>query len=572
MESKRLKELERKVRNLEREVRELKTQNAPVYTEQVKSYNDTVELSEKPKIAAPAEKDSLTKEPVDWEHLIGRVWLPRVFIFVLLLGIVFAFTIVAINGTELIRIVMGFGVAALLIWLGEGQIKKKRDALGKVLVSGSVSLAILTTFTMHVLYDMVPAVIALILNILWVAIGIQLAKKHKSEAVAVLTACLGYLVPFLINGEDSVATMFITYETALYSMLLLFAVRQGYIRLFYAASILWHLVVLLYLATLDWNVDMDLILLTVTFGAIAQHLLIGHFCIQKKAIDVPILRVAFVSFSVTTYWASQGLQFDLMHNERMMLTPLQIFFHTNILYVLYLTIFAVGYGIWAYKGWSTKNLPQAAISLSITTISLALLVNLLIPESVFENTIYLLMGTTAIYLGYQVKSLLQKLTGFFIYLTSALTIFFTEGLDAIFSFQTLAWLFLIVTMLVLYDVIKLNHAANSKLVYAVLGINALVHLVFISHISNVVTEDWSISLQMMTLSFAWALYAVAGAVVGVALNKKRLRMLGMLLLFITLSKLVVIDLQYVSLLIRTVLFIGLGAAGLFVSRLFYVKK
>jgi len=60
-----------------------------------------VQIAETPVQKTPVQAKP---EPVDWEYRLGRVWLPRIFIFVLLLGIIFAFTIVAIAGTELIRV------------------------------------------------------------------------------------------------------------------------------------------------------------------------------------------------------------------------------------------------------------------------------------------------------------------------------------------------------------------------------------------------------------------------------------------------------------------------------------
>jgi uncharacterized membrane protein len=77
---------------------------------------------------------------------------------------------------------------------------------------------------------------------------------------------------------------------------------------------------------------------------------------------------------------------------------------------------------------------------------------------------------------------------------------------------------------------------------------------------------------MMTLSFAWALYAAAGVVFGVVKGKKNIRLVGIILLLLTLCKIVLVDLQFVTIIVRTVLFIGLGTIGLLVSRLFYVKK
>ncbi|MGO4274314.1 hypothetical protein AB4Z22_31520, partial [Paenibacillus sp. TAF58] len=51
--------------------------------------------------------------PRDWEHLIARVWLPRIFIVVFLLGVLWGFT-AAVNAgiiTEPVRCILGVIVA-----------------------------------------------------------------------------------------------------------------------------------------------------------------------------------------------------------------------------------------------------------------------------------------------------------------------------------------------------------------------------------------------------------------------------------------------------------------------------
>ncbi|MGI6577527.1 MAG: DUF2339 domain-containing protein [Eubacteriales bacterium] len=80
-------------------------------------------------------------------------------------------------------------------------------ALGTVLLSGAVSVAILTTFAMHVLYGFVPPFIAFILNLIWIGLGLFLSDRHRSEAIAILTACAGYLVPFLVEGKEHAAIL-----------------------------------------------------------------------------------------------------------------------------------------------------------------------------------------------------------------------------------------------------------------------------------------------------------------------------------------------------------------------------
>lgn len=72
----------------------------------------------------------------------------------------------------------------------------------------------------------------------------QLAKRHKFKVVAILTVFSGYLVQFLIEGHKEAATLFIAYETCFYTC------KQGK-RPFYTASVLWHVVVMLYVAILS---------------------------------------------------------------------------------------------------------------------------------------------------------------------------------------------------------------------------------------------------------------------------------------------------------------------------------
>src|SRR5699024_3515756 len=90
------------------------------------------------------------KEQTDWETLIGKIWLPRIFIFVLLLGVVWGFRIAVDAGwlNETARVIIGFIVAGLFYYVGEKQIKKDRIALGKVLLVGFISTLLVTTFAM----------------------------------------------------------------------------------------------------------------------------------------------------------------------------------------------------------------------------------------------------------------------------------------------------------------------------------------------------------------------------------------------------------------------------------------
>jgi uncharacterized membrane protein len=585
MDQKSIEQLEQRIVVLEKEMNVLRTQverilqggqeakKAPQAQER-KEIIAPVITREGQKGAASPSVQRKESGPIDWEDVIGRVWLPRIFIFVLLLGLVWGFTIAAAMGilTEPVRILMGFAGSGLLVWLGEKQIKKQRENLGKVLLSGAISLLILTTFAMHVLYDMVPGVAAFILNVGWIAVGMQLAKRHKSEVIAILTAFAGYLVPFLIKNHEEAALVFIAYETCFYTLLLLFSVKQGYKRLFYTAIVLWHVVVLFYVATLSRDTDINKIMLFAAFGAVIQHILIGYFGFKGKFQKIKVLPLVFTSFTLTTLWAFEGFQFDLSYDELETLTPFQAHVKTAILLDLYLLVSACGYGFLAYKGLKKQEHQQTAVGLATSTLSAALLVYQLVDDNAFEAIIYLTIGTLASYLGYRFQATLQKCTSLIVYAIGAFITIADQKIREILSIETLCWLVLIGSLYALYRLVNLHHATHKVLRGFMLGVNALTHLIFLSSIASVITENWSISMQMMTLSFVWALYAVVGIVFGVVKGKKNIRLVGIILLLLTLCKIVLVDLQFVTIIVRTVLFIGLGTIGLLVSRLFYVKK
>ncbi|MFB5167169.1 hypothetical protein V2P11_15655 [Parageobacillus toebii] len=155
MDQKRMEQLEQRIVVLEKEMNVLKRQVESILqggqeaqkAPQAQERKEIIDPVKKGKIVVSPPAQQKESDPIDWEHVIGRVWLPRIFIFVLLLGLVWGFTIAAAMGilTEPVRILMGFAGSGLLVWLGEKQIKKQRENLGKVLLSGAISLLILTT-------------------------------------------------------------------------------------------------------------------------------------------------------------------------------------------------------------------------------------------------------------------------------------------------------------------------------------------------------------------------------------------------------------------------------------------
>ncbi len=492
-------------------------------------------------------KDWLEREPIDWEKRIGQVWLPRVFIFVLLFGVIWAFKAASDYGfiNPPVKVGLGYLSAGALLYLGDRQVKKKRTALGQVLLSGSVVLLLISTFAMHALYGMVPAAPAFFLNLAWVGIGIFLSIKYSSEPIAILTAVGGYLIPFLLESREPSITNFVAFETVFYIVLLLFAMKEKFIYLYFAAFGLLHMTLLagmVFIAPVDDDI----------FG---MAVIIQHIAILAAFLFIPFMKsrqlgTVFASFILTSAWVNFTLTY--MQYEMMMLGSIGVY---------------AGLAVYFLK----KDRVRLPAALSVATMAL-----LFYLTSRFEAedilSLLIIQGLAAIYLGIKASSKLQQAVGALIYLISA-TFIFNDPFTEIRQIEFLNWLvltgstggaYLLISM---YDGAAEETKKQAKRI--VLGAGLLLFLVFITLTVQALTAGATLNIRYMAVSVVWAVYAFSAIISGVLKSNKLLRIFGLILLFVTLAKLVFFDLAYLSLVIRAFLFILLGLIGIAGSRIFY---
>jgi uncharacterized membrane protein len=93
-----------------------------------------------------------------------------------------------------------------------------------------------------------------------------------------------------------------------------------------------------------------------------------------------------------------------------------------------------------------------------------------------------------------------------------------------------------------------------------------------TQIAEVLTKVYKPNVQDMAVSFSWAVFSVVSVLYGVWKKVKAFRLLGIGLLFLTLAKLIVVDLPTLSVLMRAALFSFLGVIGILLSRMFYIKE
>lgn len=139
------------------------------------------------------------------------------------------------------------------------------------------------------------------------------------------------------------------------------------------------------------------------------------------------------------------------------------------------------------------------------------------------------------------------------------------------SIQFVNWLILIGTLFsckfFIHKYAKKDQLSFKRGLHAVIMV---VILFFITYVMNRLTVDLDIN-NYMAVSFAWAIYALVTMAIGAKFNDKIIRMSGLILLFLTLAKLIFVDLAFVSLFIRAFLFIVLGLIGIFISKIYYKK-
>lgn len=555
-ESKKIEELEKKADVLRKEAHDLKMMilelkrdsQSDLTTQPIDAFSQTQEGDHsdvsKPRVTIKE------REPIDWERKIGQVWLPRIFIFVLLLGIIWGFKAASDYGylNEPVKVSVGFISAAILLFIGRLQINKSRFALGQVMLGGGIVLLLIVTFAMHVLYNMVPLLVALILNLIWIGLGLSFSHNYRSQPLAVLTGIGGYLIPFLLENNDPDILNLVIFETIFYSILLLFALKKKFKILYLVSFAMLHVTLLAALAITGFEQER-------MFGTavLIQHvLLVTTFFLKHDFIKYQ-MGVLYISFILTMAWV--GFSFPESQYEMVVLLT-----------------FAV-YSLLSITFWN-KNNPRVPITLSISTIALLLF---LVSKFNEENVtgLIVIQGLLSIYIGILASSKLQQAVGGTIYLLSGFVIISTD-FYSIASIDFLNWVIILGSFVAVLRLLPLIQAIKENEVKKVRQIIHIVFIIlllpFITHTVQALTYEFTLNIKYMAVSFSWGLYAFIGVIIGSMKNYKPLRVFGLILLFITLAKLFLVDLTYVSIFIRAILFIGLGTIGIIGSRIFYKNE
>ncbi|MFC3885068.1 DUF2339 domain-containing protein [Bacillus songklensis] len=556
-------QLEERVQSLEREVDELKTRihqlenkmyfgDERPFPQKIKPDTQAkkpITNRSKEKVqSAPLQQKKVNRSSTDWEKALFQVWMPRLFIFVFIMGVLWAFKAASDYGliNETAKIAFGFVASGLLLYFGRKQMKQDRAKLGYVLLGGSIPLLMLTTFAMHSLYGMVGPAAAFVLNAVWIALGLTLTKNYQSEVLGMISMVGGVLVPFLIESETPNPYVFLGYETVLYLLFLSLSIRFHYMMIYYGSSILLNAALYVFYSFAG-SFDPGS---SVAIPIIIQYVFLLYYFVKAKTRVASQANTLLTSLFVTYVWVNGTF--------------------TDGGITLFLVSFIFIYAVFSYM---RRSEPEKA---AMFDIHLIVLIAFFIIHTVDERLItslLLIQGAAAYYSSLKYPSLLKKIISLFIYIMAGFTVLFKGVIDEVISIETFDWIVLLVTFAAGAKLMrkheKIKHERFMTISSAVF---AVLTLIFTTQFTMACVHDMNDNSQRLILTFVWMVMSIASIAAGVLKESTQAKYIGVSLLILTLLKLALLDIPYIPLFIRAILFIALGFVGLIVSRIFYRKK
>ncbi|SCA97771.1 Uncharacterized protein BWINRA5_01148 [Bacillus mycoides] len=478
-----------------------------------------------------------------------QTWLPRIFVGIMLLGVIWLFKAGVDAGllTPAIRVVFGIVLSAGLYYVGDIQIKRERQALGLVLAGGSITGIVLTTFAAHYLYEFIPASIAFVCNIIWVVLGIYLAKRYRSEYLAIFVAVGAFFVPFLLNSTTPNTYIFFSYETILTISLLWYALRNFYKYLYMISYVVAAIVLFVFFVVMSILVENVQVQLTVVYGAI-HLLLFWHMFSERRFIQEARLAIFSANAVFFILAISQIPEFTTWG------LVISSFVHA-VMFVL------------EYRKNKHSVFSNLIFGFAMGSFSLAILYEYSLVNAAI---VLLLQGFLGMVTAIKVKQNIKLYVGATIYAIGMVQTIFSP-FDEFISAGFVAHIILIGTFYYCMIQAKEVLASLGKYVYSI-ALYSLMVIVFITitRIGEVLSTDGGII--SVSVSLLWMVYALFAVWFGRYRQMNEILYAGLVVLVVTVGKLFLLDLPEVSMMIRAVLFLIVGSIGIVISRMFFSKE
>ncbi|SDE74082.1 Predicted membrane protein [Bhargavaea beijingensis] len=414
------------------------------------------------------------QKPFDFERQFA-VWLPRVFMVILLLGVLWGLKVSFDMGwiTEGVRVVLGYLASVLLGYLGYRSIRDARRGFGLTLWGGTIALGILTTFAANQLYGYLPLIPAFLIGIAYIAAGIYASIRTRSETLTVFTAIAGFLLPFLLEGEGASAVMFCSYVLILFLSLFVVSIRSRHRVTFYALFLLFNVTLYMYLL-LDGVRGGHENLIAAT--ALIQHLALLFFYLRGS-----IPRFLFTEVLLYVNFVF-GLMWILLFDEPLLQTAY------GVLAVLYAAL-----AVYAYL--LKDSALQDILSTMAVAASAVFILSFRMDEPAFKLMLIFVVGAAGIWAGLRSGAMRTLAVSGGLYAFGALSAFSFGWFHEIFSAEHAVWLMFIGTLMLVYAAFYQHPPARVKTpqIDAALIAGQIVVLVYLFRLSGALLRDMDLA-------------------------------------------------------------------------------
>ncbi len=478
-----------------------------------------------------------------------QTWLPRVFVGIMLLGVIWLFKAGVDAGllTPAIRIVFGIVLSIGFYYIGDIQIKRERQALGLVLAGGSITGIVLTTFAAHYLYGFIPASVAFLCNIAWVILGIYIAKRYQSEYLTIFVAVGAFFVPFLLNSTTPNPYIFFGYETILTLSLLWYALKNRYQYLYMISYVVAAIVLFVFFAVMSMLVEDLQVQLTVVYGLI-HLLLFWHMFTERSFIVEPRLAI----------FSANAVFFILAISKIPEFTTWGLMISALVHAIMF---------VFEYRKNRHSTFTNLLFGFAMGAFSLAILYEYSLVNAAI---VLLLQGFLGMVTSIKVKQQIKLYVSATVYAIGMIQTIFSP-FDQFISAGFVAHLILIGTLYYCMRQAKDVLASFGKYVYSIaLYWFMVIVFITITRIGEVLSTDGSII--SVSVSLLWMVYALFAVWLGRNKNMNEILYAGLVVLVVTIGKLFLLDLPEVSMMIRAVLFLIVGSIGIVISRMFFSKE
>ncbi|CAN7557495.1 DUF2339 domain-containing protein [Rossellomorea sp. LjRoot5] len=545
MEKEELKRLEQKINFLEKELYLVKRQLIQAKSENESPVIQKAEVYPEPEKPIPAESGQpiLEKEPFDFS--VER-WLPKVFLFVLLIGSIWGFMAASQNGwvSPGLRVLTGGVISIVMYALGE-RFSRDQRKLSITFLSGSIVLAIITLFSANILYGYIGGLITNFLLILIISVGLWASHKHSSQLILCLIGAGAYLFPFIFAGDERNEWLFYGYELVLFFVLMTFSTLKRY-------RIAWNIhYYLLYFSLFFFAAfGVGEITLTVLIPFAIQHAYILLLIVLNRDERVT---AEMIPALVTGSFILLGLLNDVYSTI------------PHIYYVIFAGVYIGAAFIEPKEMKRTKD----------TLLVLGFLHMLLFLFELFEydwrfvliaiqaNTLLWLAGRRESYVSLA-GSLLLMLFSFLGMVTGSQADFFAVELPIF-----------ILAFAYVYLFSHFNQQESSFLNVSMTTLKVVLTglvMFFILRLTEFIVIDWDYTPRTTAFTVAIAALSIGYLIYGESRKDMFYRWVGIIFLALALLKFFLADLVFLDFTIRAMILIPIGVIGLVLSRILYKKE